>query len=394
MLQGMRLTLAGAAMGLSLAVPPAPVLAQISETIRPFIYGRITADDNVFRSETNPVDDLVTRFGGGIEADIPVSRQRFGGSVRGEQALYNENTSLDHRNAEARALWNWVVGSRWSGDLSYQYLNTIAGFEETVTRTKSNRTDTRAFGSANFLLTPDWELVGSYAAETTRIENRPQVDNDTGTLSGELRVALGPRTRLGARFSQSVADFLYLQLSNDNLLVSNDYTAYNGSGTFYWQGSGKSTLTARIGYTSVEHEQATSRDVSGQAYRGDYLWAVTDATELNFAIWRDASNREEVAGVVVSQGFEVRPTWRITEILNFALQALYEEIEYEGDVNFIQRLGETRQDDVGRVAATLTYDITRMTSLSLAYARVDRESNNPGTSYVYNAITLGGRMNF
>lgn len=393
MVNGFRSILASAAAGAALVLPATPVFAQISDTLRPYLYTRITFDDNVFRAENNPAEDTITRLGAGVDVDVPVSRQRFGGALRGEQAMYNENDNLDHRNAEARALWNWVVGSRWSGDLSYRYLNTIASFDETAGRTKNNRTDTRAFGSASFLLTPDWELVGSYMAETTRIENRAQVDNDTGTLSGELRIALGPRTRIGARLSQSTADFLYLEDVN-GVLVSNDYTAYNGSGTFYWQGTGKSSLTARIGFTNVQHEQITSRDVSSEAHRLDYLWAVTAATNLNFAVWRDASNREEVAGVVVSNGVEFRPSWRATELLELSLQAFYEEIEYEGDVTYIQRLGETRQDDFSRLTATMSYDITRMTNVFVSYSQVDRESNNPGSSYTYNAITLGGRMNF
>lgn len=400
MLNGMRSVLTGVAVGASLVLPASPVFAQISDTIRPFIYARVTADDNVFRAETNPQNDIITRLGGGVDVDVPVSRQRFLGSLHGEQALYKENTNLDHRTGEARALWKWVVGSRWSGDLSYRYLNTIATFDEPdqlgqriVSSARRDRTDTRAFGSASFLLTPDWELVGSYAADTTRIQNRPQVDNDTGTLSGELRAALGPRTRLGARLSQSVSDFLYLEAVDDRL-VSNDYTAYNASGTFYWQGTGKSSLTARIGVTNVQHQQATSRDVTSEAYRGDYMWAVTAATELNFAIWRDANNREEVAGVVVSQGAEFRPAWRVTEILNLSAQALYETIDFEGSMNYAEDGGGTRTDDVTRLAATLTYDITRMTSLSLIYATVDRESNKSGSSYTYNALTLAGRMNF
>lgn len=393
MVNGLRLILASAVAGAVLLLSASPVSAQISDTIRPFIYTRVTFDDNVFRAETNPVEDTITRIGGGIDVDVPVSRQRFGGGVRAEQAMYKENDNLDHRNAEARALWNWVVGSRWNGDLSYRYLNTIASFDETAGRTKNNRTDTRAFGSTNFLLTPDWELVGSYTAETTRIENRPQVDNDTSTLSGEVRVALGPRTRVGVRLSQSNADFLYLEDAN-GLLVSNDYTAYNSSGTFYWQGSGKSSLSARVGFTSVQHEQLTARDVSGEAYRADYLWSLTAATNLNFAVWRDASNREEVAGVVVSNGVEFRPSWRATELLELSLRAFYEKIEFEGNQQYITSTGETRQDDVVRFSADVTYDITRMTSVFASYTRVDRDSNRSGFTYAYNAITLGGRMNF
>lgn len=394
MVYGRHRVLAIAATVSLLALCATPVLAQISDTIHPFVYARITSDDNVFRSERLPEKDIITRLGGGVDVELPVSRQTFGASVRAEQAAYKENTNLDHNNLEGRALWDWVVGNRWSGDLGFRYFNTIASFDETVTRTKNNRTDTRAYGSANFLLTPDLELVGTFAGETTRIDNRPEVDNDTGTLSGEVRIALGPRTRFGARLAQSVADFLYLEELDNGLLVSNDYTAYNASGTVYWEGTGKSTLSARVGYTSVQHEQLTSRDVDGRAYRGDYLWSITDATNVNFAVWQDANNREEVAGVVLTKGAEIRPSWRMTELIHFTLQAAYEEVDYEGDVTYIVRLGETRKDNISRAGATLSYELTRMTNVSLSYAWVDRESNNPGSSYTYNAITLAGRMNF
>lgn len=375
----------------SLSAPQ--VYAQISDTFRPYVAARITWDDNVFRSELRPEKDVITRIGAGVDLNMPISRQQVLATARAEQVLYDTNDSLDHQDVEGRALWNWVVGSRFSGDLGYRYLRTIASFEETGGRTKNNQTDTRAFGTANFLLTPDWELVGSYAAETSRIEERPEVDNDTGNLAGEIRWALGPRTRIGGRLSQTTADFLYLEDIN-GVLVSNDYTAYNASGTFYWQSTGKSALTARIGYTSVEHEAITSRDVSGRAYRGDYFWSITAATDINFSAWRDASNRDEVSGVVVTQGVEIRPRWRMTELLELSATALYEQVDFKGEVNYIVELGETRKDDLAKLTMALGYDITRMSDLALSYTWTDRESNNPGSSYTYNALTLSGRMNF
>ncbi len=363
-------------------VASSPSFSQISDNFKPQAFVRYIHDNNLFRDPTNEQDDSIVRLGAGVDIGYSVSRQDFVLKLKADRAKYDKNDSLDHDNLLARGQWNWVVGSRLNGVVDLRYLETIASFDEDATRTRDDKTVKSAKFDGNYELTPQWDLRGGLARAQNRVDRRPSVDLDQDSFFGEVRYATGAHTRVGLRSSKTDGDYLNLENVN-GVLVNNDFEKTELSVTFYWEGTGKSRLRGRVGWTDVKFEELSDRDFDGRSARLTYLWDLTGKSNVDITYWNEASTRSEVSSVVVTQGVRIKPKWEITEKLSVFLNILYEDIDFEGDADQIVGGSELRADDVKTGNVSLSYRLPRIFTFSLAYTYSDRQSNNPPSNYEY-----------
>ncbi len=374
------------------ALVPVGALAQISDTIRPFVDLRYVDDDNIFRSTTNPESDTYLELGAGVDINLPVSRQNFGFAGKYTHVAYDVNDSLDHDDIDGNFTWDWVVGNRLNGDLRANYSETIGSFDEQATRTKDDRKDTNLAGTLIFELTPRWELVGAFDAQQSRVDNRPEVEFDATTAIGEVRYATGARTKIGARYTVTEGDYLNTQIVNGEPF-DNDYTFTAMSGTFQWETTGKSKLNFELGYSEVDAAQGSEFDYDGRLMRAAYTWDATGKTRLLVRAWNQARGREEISGYVVTQGISIKPTLSMTSKLSGSLDLLYEDVIYEGDAA-VAPTGAAREDTNKSVAASLSYALTRRIVGTLGYKTYDRASNVPGDVWTYSRWIAQLRASF
>lgn len=366
--------------------------AQMSENIRPFADIRYIDDDNIFRSGINPESDSVLELGVGVDVNMPVSRQNFNLFAEYSNVAYDKNESLDHKRVDTSVGWDWVVGERFSGDLNANYSKTIASFDEEATRNRDDRKDTGFGGRVVYMLTPRWDLVGGANVARHRVDNRPTVDLDTDSVSGEVRYATGARTKVGARYTVTDGDYLNTQTVAGEPF-DNDYTLNAFTGTFYWQSTGKSSLNLEVGYVEVEREQGSQFDYDGQLVRVAYTWDATGKTRVQVRVWNQAQGRDEVTGYVVTQGISVKPSLKITAKLSGSLDLLYEEVQHEGDSSRTIT-GALREDTNQSVSASISYALTQRIVGSLRYKTYDRETNAANAGYDYSRWTAQLRASF
>ena len=94
-----------------------------------FVAASATRDDNLFRlpEQSDPLPVLgtdstadsyrTTSFG--INVDVPVSAQRFVGTVAYDRFRFDEFTDLDHDGYTKNVFWLWSVGAHADGRLGY-----------------------------------------------------------------------------------------------------------------------------------------------------------------------------------------------------------------------------------------------------------------------------------
>jgi len=325
---------------------PVGVSVAALEKFEPYAYARVLYDSNIFRASgdfnDDEEDETVGHLGAGVSADLKLSRQHLLLDLEVDRAKYDNFDDLDHTRVDGVGTWAWQVGNLWSGNLGYEYQRKLRSFEEQFIREKDMKTTKTSFFDAGYQLHPDWRLEAGFNYRDISYQDRNRLDRDSITGLFEVQYSNTRNTRIGVRTRYTDND-----LSEDNLLgISNDYTETEISGVFYWEGSGKSSLEARLGYTDQKFDDLDERDFQGTTGRLSFRWKATGKTKVDFSVWRETSNlSSEITTYVLRKGAEIRPIWSVTPKVSVFGAASYFEDDFKGDNEIVTALGGQRRND-------------------------------------------------
>jgi exopolysaccharide biosynthesis operon protein EpsL len=374
--------------------------------VRFFVQGGIDRDSNVFRlsDTTNPVtvlgttrkSDTIYRAGAGLRADVLSGRQHFLVDVLAEYNDYNEFSLLDHTSYHGSATWRWVVGNQWSGDAGFRRRRFLSDLGDLQTRVKDMITEDRFYVSAGYLVTPRWRVRG--AMDWFRYDHddptRIALDQRVWAGTAGLDYVTPAGNSVGGQVRYSEGEFPNRQAVGA-VLILNDYEETETSLVVRWIATGKSTLTARAGYTQREHSQVPQRDFDGFTGRLNYDWFVAPKTLLNFALWREIRSIEHAdAAYTLTTGWGFGPAWAPTD--KIVLQARYfdEDREYKGNPGLAVAGTPQRDDNVKGVSLTAGWTPRRHLQFSVGVERGDRSSNIVGGDYDYTLVSANARFRF
>ena len=240
----------------ALALPAAPAAGQEADRVSAFVEERITHDDNVFRlsKQADPVTaigspsraDTLFTTAAGLNLNLPVSRQRFFGSVTLSHTHYQRFSNLDFDGHDLRALWQWQAGDRARGEAGYSDVETLASFAN-VTGTAPDRLGLRqAWVNGDIRLAPSWHLKGGVSRlEQSNSDPARQV-NDAEISGAEAGTSFVSRAgnSIGVGVRVEEASFPQPQPVGA-LLVDNAYRQL-GAGLFAeWSSGGATRVSLR-----------------------------------------------------------------------------------------------------------------------------------------------------
>lgn len=370
------------------------------------VFGGVDWDSNPFRlsDSTNPQtvlgttekSDTVGRYGIGLKADLPSSRQRFLLDAQVINNDYDRFDVLDHTAYRAAAGWKWQAGDRWSGDIGYGQRRFLASLAELQAPIKDLVTEYRGYLSGGYLLTPRWKIRG--AGDWTKWDHgepTQQTLNATivsGTIG--LDYVTPPGNYVGGQAKYSEGDYPNRQVVNGSL-VDNNYKELEGSLVAHWVASGKSALDGRLGYTSRQHDEVPQRDFDGFTGRLGYDWFVGAKTLLNFAGWREIRSTEDVsASYILAVGWGIGPSWAPTSKLIFQAKYIREDRDYRGDPNIELNGTPQREDTFRGVNLSAGYSPRRNLKFLLAAEYGERISNTLGRDYDFTAVSANAKFSF
>jgi exopolysaccharide biosynthesis operon protein EpsL len=356
-----------------------------------FVSETIGYDDNLFRlsDEVDPVEVLgtsamddtyfTTRFG--LELDLPVSRQNFSGSVSAERTRYDRFTALDLNGHRGNILWEWVVGSRLSGELEYTETETLASFANVLSGQQSSTpnflTVQRGDGLLRYKLTERWYLTSGISRLThDNSEEINQVSNLQKNF-GEFGILyITPaETEFSINGLVSEAELPNRQLL-DGQLIDNSYREYEYSANLDWPVSAESRILARAGTVRREHEELPERDFSGEVYALTWGWRPTEKLSLSLSSERSISPFEQVnVGFVLLDSLTFRSDWRITEKFTLTFSAIDGNRRYLGDPRAELTEQVRRTEDVRVGQLNLEYLPTSVLTLGIELRNVSRTSS-------------------
>jgi len=336
------------------ATPPIRLPAPTATWCTPGSSGGYYHDDNLFRlsGSVNPVpllgssnrSDNITRFGLGLKADVPVSRQHLVFDAQFDTYHYDRYSLLNNSSYAAAGTWMWQYGNDWKRHGGVGLRRFMGGFGELQAPAKDMVTETHTFGSAAYALGARYKLRGAldYYNYTHDLAGANLLDNDITSATVGVDYVTPELNSLGLQIKYSDGNFPNNQLVGGTL-IDNRYNEIETSAVAHWVVSGKSTFDARLGYTSRKHKAVQARDFGGATGNLNYTFQVGSKTKLIAQIYRELKAYEALPGsfaptygdftaaYVLSNGLSIGPQWAPTATLVVQGQYLYEKRDFKGD---------------------------------------------------------------
>lgn len=374
------------------------------ENFQPYLSTTLTNDSNIFRvqdgqealalSGTKKMDDSIRQINAGFRLNIPISLQALVLETEASKSIYSHFDDLNHTTTSAQATWNWQVGRNWSGNIGGQHLKTLSSFYEAQSVARDMKKDANIYASVGYFPHPDWRVIGGAIQQGTDFDKRPELKKTTHSANVEVQYQNTVNTYVGVRSSATYSD-----LPNDEningTLISNNYSENELSLVAYWEGSGKSHLSGRVGRTSRRHDDLSERDFSGSTGRLTYTWMMSGITTLNLSAWRETESRNnEITSFVITNGLSLSPVWSISPKVTVKAEIRRENNNYEGESTTILNNEATREDTIHFASLSLDYQLRSNIGLYFAYQQERRDSNRSSSEFQYHMLSASAHIAF
>ena len=384
--------------------------------LTPFVEETLTTDDNVFRisKDVDPATVIgsssradtyhTTAFG--LNAEMPLSLQRFVANLTFNSTRYQRFSGLDSNGHDLRGSWLWQAGRVLHGELGYAETVSLASFAQLLSttpdqlRTPDQLTVRQEFVNGTWMVTPYWRLrvagdqLEQRNSAPATLFNDVTIDGVEAALSRVSKAgnSIGFSTRL-ERGKFPTAEPFTTPLSTT--LIDNAYRQYAASLTLDWTVTGISRLVARADQVSRRYDQLPQRNFTGQTGRLELTWTPTGKMTLIAIAQRDISPYEYTrSSLVLLKGFGLRPGWHVTPKID--LSADLEAVTRSYVADPAQALGLTgqRDDRVRSMGALFSYHPIPRIGVQASLLHETRSSNAAFGDYAANVAWLNARFAF
>ena len=363
------------------------------------VAGGLSYDSNVFRlsDEVDPQtaigssdkSDIIYQLGAGGKYELRQSRQKFIAEANVTEYKFQNFGNLDNTSSDLRGEWQWQVGNNWNGNLGAghrRYLESFGNFQQNI---RDMVDQGRVYGNANYLLsshlklTLDADWVDTQHSEQTRNVLDSKINNTAFTVNWVTPA----QNTLGLQYRTADARFPHSE-AVATTLIENDYTENEYSLVAHWRLGGVSEIFARLGHTERNFNQAPNRNFSAPTWRLSYLWQPTGKTTLEFAVWRELSQFQDLtANYVRVTGISVVPTWSVAPQVVLRGKISRQTLNYLGDPGILAVIN-SREDKDRLVQLSVLWTPLRLTELAFNVETGRRTSNQAFADYKYDATSV------
>lgn len=363
-------------------------------------------DDNLFRlpdgvrpPPTVVADargDVVAQTGVGLTLDKPVGRQMLRGSIGLTQVRYRRHSQLDSELASHSAGWDWSLGSRLTGALSYSHTEKLPGFGDFRTPVRDVvKTDAIA-ARATLRIPSGWQL--QLGAGHVRTEHSAGInafgDSRVESVETGLRYAPGSGREFGLRLRQADGRFPNRQQIGTRS-IDNSYRETAFELDAVWHASGASQLQGAIGSARRTYEEVAERNFSGATGRLNWNWRPTGRTSLGIGMRRETGSQDDlIATQVVSDVISASATWQPTARLGVNVLGELRQRDLRADPLPVPGILSSRRDDDKLLSVGVGYAAMRDLRLSLSWREERRKSNFAAGAYRARQIAVAATFVF
>jgi hypothetical protein len=327
-----------------------------------------------------PESDVYTTIEAGFSTEFNLSRQQFLVNGRIYQVLYDRLDEFNYVGGDAQALWKWVQGSLWEGEIGYRFLRKQRDFANENIPTNDMLDRNTFSATANRWLTPRWRLGGAASVAATSFDESEDLNQTIFGVGANLDYV----TLAGSIFGVESL-FAKGTYPNDS---ERDYVQISIGPTANWKPTTKTRIKANLAYETLTHDEQPERDFDGLVGRIRATWQATGKTSVAFVLWREFSNlNEESANFAIIDGVGLEPSWSITSKTTLRALASFQRQAYQSfqGANIVSDV-EDRVDDVTYLGVWVDWQLRSGVSLSLGYSAGSRESTRALTDYDFQNV--------
>ena len=306
---------------------------------------------------------------------------------------------LDFTGVTGRAAWNWAIGNRWDGTLSYKREQAPANYSTFTGFRTDSWVYTRAAADANYWWHSNWS-AGVGAARVTSGYGNSSVEQfrDYDADIADARITYRPSSGNEVRLLVRRTDGSYSNvIQSPSGLLAAPFTQYDYLSDAKWVLDGHSRVSGQVGYSTVSYTAGAARfrDFAGPTGRLAYDWTPTGKTSFNFLLRRDIGPEPQDAlnaSFVATSAASVTAEWAASSKVSFRGLAQWRQREPGGETGAVDSaLLNTTQ--------THTYSVTgnwkpdRRLSLGATVGRETRTGDNPVYPN-FDDYTVSGKVEF
>jgi len=286
------------------------------DTIDVVLGTDISQDSNLFRQPTSAqrTSDTIAVSFIGLRLDKQYSLQQFQFDITETARRYSRTSYLNFESLDYRAKWLWQIGSRISGTVSADRMESLVPFEDALNPGKPSRNvrigenrviniDTRAFA--------DWHLMLGVTDSSQTSEKAIEIQPDFKATGREAGIRYAPPSGSAITVIRRSISGDYVNQSSD-LVLGTGYQQNETELKVQWNATGNSNLNGRLTRLGRSHGRAGQRDFSGTAGELMYSWTKSGTLDIKFIAKRDIAPFQDTSGsFVVNDTVSVSPTRKI-----------------------------------------------------------------------------------
>jgi exopolysaccharide biosynthesis operon protein EpsL len=381
--------------------------ALFDHIVQPYVATQLIYDSNVLRLPNNfdpsisgnktTKSSFIKQIKAGLAAKWQISQQQIEIDLSINQNWYSTFTELNYTGHDLLAQWNWQLGQRLKGELTYINILQLSNFQQINKLIGNLQNQERYVANGAYQLLPDWYLRAGFIRSSNRF---PAPERQQSNLLENSSV-------FGIRYLNAIDNMLDFRITLTDgkypnrdaaSVFDNAYTRINYDVSGIWNYSAKTQVKAQLGYVSQNFQHIKSRNFASMTAKADILWQVSDKSSLWLEAWREVSSAGNITTSFLQyQGVRLTPTWTWTKT---------PKIQVELPISYEQQtpLGATGiSSDSANAAQQATLSIIR---LNLNYTPIPtiemstfalyerRRSNDPTSDYQDQSVGFTMKVSF
>lgn len=375
-----------------------PALADISDTIHPFVAASMMYDDNLLRLPDNEVldgsrSDTYWQYQAGLLFERPIGRQLWTGQATLSRVAFHHFSALDYTGKDYKTNLAWVLGNHLEGNAGLEYSDTLAPFSDFQTNERNLRVQRREYVDGAWRFHPSWRLHAAYSRTMYRYDLLDQRINDRNE---DTRIA-------GMDYVASSGSLIGLQLYSADVHYLQRLDTGNGSDSYRddalqlnvdWILSGLTRLRF-VGGAGRRHAGDGDSRSTGNSGRLIADWTPTGKLAFQASAWREVAPVDNAAVTSsLNKGASISGTWAATAKISVQGEARREKRDFSAldDLSALTGLNDTSTT----VSLGVSYAPLRNVLFSLRGFRDKRDSMlfNGAGGYTAKGIAFNGKVQF
>ena len=315
-----------------------------------------------------------------LDADLKFSRQNVLLRTNVNQTRFDRHELQEQTGGSFFSDWQWVVGNKLNGDLSYLWSRQLQSQADLTSTTQAGSQDQKNLNfSANYSVHPSWLLLAGAGNSRTEFSLPSQaiLNRDENNRNWGVRFVSRAGNQIGVQFRRTDGRYF-------NRPAPNGYEQTEQSLQVDWISGGYSRVHAQWGKTRRTENQSVQQTPTWSISAD---WVHSDKTTLSAFLRREIVSSNSLASTssIVKRVQGMNVAWQLTAKTSLNASLMAQEQDY-ADIS--------RTDHIQTGSLGMNYLLTRGIVLGLVYETERRNSNVNTADYQYRKLTANLRSTF